>query len=112
MKVVVLWLTPDEDANDFFRQMRETLITKYGPPDFDHEIYESPYEKGDGYRDTAIRLGKARIAAIWNWPGRPSAEPSGLSLTVTKALAVSSHYEPPEWIAASRRRAVHQARDY
>jgi hypothetical protein len=50
-----------------YTTIKSQLISKYGTPDEENENYYSPYYKGDGYEEQAIRLNKALISSIWKF---------------------------------------------
>jgi hypothetical protein len=88
VKVLVKLITPDNAARRAYRDMRDALVAKYGPPADDTEIYSSPYHKGDGHEDLAIRVGKGLISAIWK---------DAMMVMVSEKLTVDVVYEPPYW---------------
>jgi hypothetical protein len=100
-KVAIRLITPDRKARDTYRDLKETLTKKYGPPTNSYEYFRKPYYEGDGYEEQAIRVGKARFATFWG--GR---EPSsgGLVLEIHESLTVRLSYESAIWGAEADRR--------
>lgn len=48
------WRAIHSDYNEFKRVYEQ----KYGHPDVDYHFFSSPYELGDGYETTAVKLNK------------------------------------------------------
>lgn len=95
-KVAVNLLTKDADAIARYRDVVSTLATKYGVPADSFEIYKPPFERGDGYEETAIRTGKAHFLTYW--PGKR------LLADIEDDLTVMIQYESPAWHAEAQRR--------
>jgi hypothetical protein len=98
VKVQAMLATPDEDCFRAYHQMVDLLTKKYGPPSREGENYDSPYERGDGYEQTAVRVGKAHITSIW-LTDTDETDKGGLWITISKKLTVNVHYEGPHWAA-------------
>lgn len=49
-----------------YLETRDMLKDRYGKPSRDMMTFDSPFEMGDGYEDTAIATGNAHIVARWN----------------------------------------------
>jgi hypothetical protein len=75
--------TADGDAIPVYFKLKKMLSKKYDDPDIDLVNFESPYVWGDGYEQTAIRLGKSDIRCRWG---------NSLELNVTKKLTVRAVY--------------------
>jgi hypothetical protein len=99
VKVSVGILTRGEKARAIYRELQETLVQKYGAPTDMFEEFESPFSKGDGLEDTAIKSGKATIATGWEGPNE-----GGLLLDINKEMIVRVIYEGPAWLAEMRNR--------
>ena len=91
-KVIVVLATPDSEARSAYRDIRESLIEKYGQPNHTFETYSRPYFKGDGYEDTAIKVGKLSISTYWL-----AGASAALSIAITKQLSLILSYEGPQW---------------
>jgi hypothetical protein len=103
VKVQAVLATPDEECFRTYKKMADLLVEKYGSPNSQYEKYDSPYEPGDGYEQTAARAGKAHISSFW-FTDAAEAEKGGLWLTISKSLAVHVNYEGPAWSAELTRR--------
>ncbi len=84
--------TPNNQARSVYRDLRQSLIEKYGKPSRSHEFFQKPYYSGDGYEDQAIRLGKGTFATYWFIEGG-----GALAIQITERLAVRIAYEGPGW---------------
>ena len=106
LKVIVSILTPDQKARYMFDEMMGSLVKKYGQGRF-LEGYESPYEKGDGYEDQAIKVGKGHVLCLWGPDTMEgSTYPEGLLLKISERLTVDVTYESSGWgPEADRRKA-------
>ena len=58
VKIVVRWQTPDSKCLDFYEKIKDILTSKYGQPCSNFETYKTPYYKGDGFEEQAIRRRK------------------------------------------------------
>ncbi|MEL7556579.1 MAG: hypothetical protein AAGU26_10385 [bacterium] len=54
-------------AYENYNSLKNDLISKYGTPTNEQEVYSSPYRKGDGYTETAIALNKLKLSAAWEF---------------------------------------------
>jgi hypothetical protein len=107
-KMLISFLTPDEDCVSFYRTLKKELQQKYGAPVTDLERWEFPYDKGGhvGQEHFAIRVGKGLLAAVWNDPDAGSTE-GGVALSTTDNVIVQLAYESSKWAAeAARRRKI------
>ncbi len=86
---------------DIYREVVTTMTQKYGAGE-DHAWFESPYESGDGYEDTAIRVDKGHIFTTWAGPGGDTA--TGLIVDISKALSIDVEYESSLWHKELERR--------
>ena len=91
-----------------YERLKEQLTEKYGPPARAIEHFSSPYYKGDGYEEQAVRVGKGTFIVLWERP----ADGTTLGLTIQEDLSVVVVYEGPEWTAESKRRKVIRAKDF
>lgn len=87
---------------DLYQEVVNTMTEKYGGGD-DHTWFESPYESGDGYEDTAIRVGKGHVYTLW----RGVDESTGLLVSISKALGIDVSYESALWHKEVLRRRSH-----
>lgn len=62
-----VFIRPKLEAHtiNWYLEIKEEINAKYFISQEDYEIYESPYEKDDGYVETAISLGKAKFSCFW-----------------------------------------------
>lgn len=86
---------------DIYREVVNTLTQKYGNGE-DHAWFESPYEKGDGYEDTAIRVDKGHVFTTWAGLGGDVA--TGLIVDISKDLNIDVQYESSLWHKELERR--------
>jgi len=54
-----------DDHVSTYQRYRQSLIKKYGEPSSSFDFFSSPYEKGDGYEDTALKSGKYTLTDYW-----------------------------------------------
>ena len=82
-------------------EMRSILDGQYGAPEVEIESYAYPFGEGKhvGFETTALRVGKARIGAMWQ------SKDEALGLRISERLIVSAHYESPSWKQEVDRRA-------
>lgn len=97
-KMSVILITPDNKARQVYRDLKDTLVAKYGPPTNNFEFFERPYYAGDGFEEQAIRLSKGHFTALWK------ADLGVLAIEITERLTVRVAYEGPEWAAEADRR--------
>jgi hypothetical protein len=104
-KVLVSFLTQDEDCVPFFREMKKDLIAKYGKPMLDAERWDFPYEKGAhvGQEHIALRVGKGLLAAVWDRNELGSTD-GGVTLRTADNVIVRLAYESSKWRAELTRR--------
>jgi hypothetical protein len=99
VKIQLLIATPDNKAISSYKDLKETLIKKYGLPTSTYQYFKRPYYDGDGYEEQAIRLGKGIFASFWD---------SSLSVSITEKLAVNLSYESASWSAEVDRRQANR----
>jgi hypothetical protein len=64
----IVTIVPERNrALETYYAIKKDYYTKYGTPHWDREEYSSPYEKGDGYEETALFANKAKISASWDF---------------------------------------------
>ena len=102
VKVSITIAVPDVDVKHEFDQMKDALTRKYGEPQLNLDHYDPPYESGDGYFVTAVKVGKAHIATAWTRAVPGGKE--GLVLTITQQANVQLGYESAAWNAEVDRR--------
>lgn len=70
MVIRIVISKPAKNIYSDYISVKNILSEKYGKPKNDIAQFSYPYEAGDGFTDTAIEVGKARIVATWegdNW---------------------------------------------
>ena len=88
VKTLVCLSTEDKDAIKKFRSLRKSLTKKYGKPDRDIvDSFLSPYRKGDGYAEQAVKVGKGFFISSFGH----------VFLDVTEDLIVTIAYESVLW---------------
>ena len=107
VKVGVILYTKDQDARSRYASTQEMLISKYGKPTDKMEDYSAPYQKGDGYEDTALKLGKGVVLCTWK-------DDAGTFLAekISDTLTVLIQYEPSTWDAEYARRQKETAKQF
>jgi hypothetical protein len=92
-KILISVPTSEETTLPVYREMRSVLDGQYGAPEVEVESYAYPFGDGKhvGYEATAIRVGKARIGAMWQ------RKDEALGLRISERLIVSAHYESAAW---------------
>lgn len=100
-KILISVPTSEETTLPVYREMRTILDGQYGAPEVEVESYAYPFGEGKhvGYEAAAIRVGKARIGAMWQ------TKDEALGLRISERLIVSAHYESPAWKQEVDRRA-------
>lgn len=99
-KVQLTMLTPDHKVISIYRDLKKTLINKYGTPSNTYEYFKKPYYEGDGYEEQALRLGKARFSAFWN---------KDMYIEITEKLNIRITYESENWDDESKKRKAQEA---
>jgi hypothetical protein len=105
-KVFVRLATPDNDARDVYKTVKDALTGKYGAASNEYAFYESPYFEGDGFEEQAIRIGKGHFAAFWT---TENSQLGTMSVKVSEALTVDVTYESPAWGAEADKRKQQEA---
>jgi hypothetical protein len=100
VKVHVRLKTADSKAVSTYRDMVEVLTKKFGRPQIKLEDFRSPYYKGDGFEEQAIRSGKATFASGWGAEGSSG----GVVIDIGEQLVVDITYESSQWGAEAQRR--------
>lgn len=69
LNMVLLHFIPSFPSKilDLYHEISDGITKKYFEPDVDREDYSYPFEKDDGYFETAIQQGKATIGSAWNF---------------------------------------------
>ena len=70
-----------------YRELKNSLSTKYGTPVNSNEYFNSPYYEGDGYEMSAVRLGKVHYTSRFSTPT------GQITLTIFKEGAPMIAYE-------------------
>ena len=98
-KVVVTFpeRTSWELLNLDFENYFTILKNKYGHPETAYTYFKEPYELGDGYEMTAVRVDKCRYIAFWD------VTDMSIFLEITKWAQVSMHYESTKNVEIKRR---------
>lgn len=91
-----------------YREACDLIAEKYGKPDHDFYMFDSPYYDGDGYETQAIRLGKATVSSYWKFPVDGKKD-NILGVSIAEDLYVTIVYQNGEMI--SRVIRDHKAKD-
>lgn len=91
---VVLVSELESKTVELYNEIKGELNEKYFTTKSDYEFYKSPYEKGDGYTESAIKLGKAEFSAFWKFKNPNSPEGQNIiSLEINPSLSISLGYQ-------------------
>jgi hypothetical protein len=104
-KVLVGFLTPDEDCVPLYRTLKQELHLQYGTPIVDVERWDYPYNNGGhaGQEHFALRIGRGLLATAWDRVDAGTTD-GGVSLTTNETMIVRLAYESSKWLAESGRR--------
>jgi hypothetical protein len=104
-KMLISFLTADEDCVPFYRTIKKELLEKYGKPMLDAEKWDFPYDKGGhvGQEHIALRVGKGLLASVWERDDLGSTE-GGVTLRTADNVIVRLAYESSRWRAEMTRR--------
>ena len=69
-----------------YKDLKETLTEKYGKPE-SYEYFSKPYEEGDGYETTAIKIEKCSYSSFWR------ADNLIVALEISKYMQLKLSYE-------------------
>lgn len=69
-----------------YEKFKTSFSEKYGEPDSHYEFFKSPYYEGDGYEESAVKLGKCYYSSFWG---------CGLMVDISKFMQVRLAYEDP-----------------
>ena len=104
-KIMVAYLTRDEECVPLYRVLKQELNQKYGTPFVDVERWEYPYDKGGhvGQEHFALRVGRGLLAAVWDNDDAGSRN-GGVTLMTGETVVVRLAFESSRWAAESERR--------
>lgn len=101
---------------DLYTEIKDEINTKYFITVEDYESYKTPYEKDDGYTETAIELGKASFSAYWKFKKLTSVYDdldNYITLGITEGLNIQICYQDGELInLAVEREKAKNSDDY
>jgi hypothetical protein len=96
-----------------YNDVRSELNTKYFNASKTVEAYDSPYKKGDGNTETAIKLGKVNFSSFWYFKNPKSTRKdiiNSISLSITYKMLIKIIYQDgvlnAEAIELSKRKNV------
>jgi hypothetical protein len=103
----VVFLSGDnnEETFDIYDRLKAKLSQKYRSPVKDIESYKYPYEKGDGHRVTAVKLGKASILCQWTISSDGVLD-GYISMMITNDLSVGLQYEDALYSEIAKRKQL------
>jgi hypothetical protein len=80
---------------DLYTGIKNEINDKYYITEEDYETYKFPYEKNDGYAETAISLGKASFTSFWKFKNRDTSENiyNYITLDITENLDIRVCYQ-------------------
>jgi hypothetical protein len=104
-KVMIAFLTADEDCVPLYRSLKHELRAEYGTPIVDVERWDYPYNNGGhvGQEHFAIRIGRGLLATAWDRDDAGTRD-GGVSLMTSESVIVRLAYESSLWAAESERR--------
>jgi hypothetical protein len=108
VKIQINIVTPDHEARSTFDDMKQTLTAKYGRPRDDFHFFSSPYVEGDGFEETAFRVGKGHFFVAW----ADTNDTGALDMEITERLTVAISYESPAWHEEAARRKSQSTKDF
>jgi hypothetical protein len=82
-----------------YRTVKRELVSKYGPPATNTEVFAPPAYYGDGKEEQALATGKAAFLSQWR-----ANTGEKLSLVIDERPAVMLFYQSAEWPAEEARR--------
>lgn len=93
---VILKPQVENKVIELYNDIKADLTQKYSSSSKTVETYDSPYKKGDGNTETAIRLGKAHFSSTWIFknqkPDKKNFQNS-ISLAITFKMNVQITYQ-------------------
>jgi hypothetical protein len=99
---VVLRVNPhSDDLRATYKRFKTSLIERYGKPVRDDEFYNRPYYKGDGYEESAIRLGKGALITEW----KKHSDGTKLSMFAFRSDSIQIGYDTPAGAAEEKKRS-------
>ena len=79
---------------EIYNDMKNEITNKYYKSTEDFETYKSPYIKGDGYTESAIKLGKAEFDIFWKFKVSQAINTYNyIELSITNDLYIQLNYE-------------------
>lgn len=69
-----------------FNELKDQITQKYGNPSNNYSFFSSPYDEGDGYEITGVKVEKCHFSAFWD---------NGISVEISKYCQVKLIYEDP-----------------
>ncbi len=80
---------------ELYNTIKGEVNEKYYTTSEDFETYKSPYEKGDGYTESAIKLGKAIFEAYWKSKKNSQTEDEDnyICVEITDGLLIKISYQ-------------------
>lgn len=104
-KLLVSFLTPDEECVAVYRTLRQELRQQYGAPVVDVERWDYPYNNGGhvGLEHDALRLGRGVLASAWDREDAGTRE-AAVSLMTDDGVIIQLAYESSRWAVESERR--------
>ena len=109
---VIFKPTLDARVFELYDSVKKDINDKYYKTEKDYKFFKSPYEDGDGYETTALKVGKATIAALWTFKQADGFENS-VSLEIDENLLVTLSYQDEKLIKqAIEKQKNKNAKDY
>jgi hypothetical protein len=93
---VVLNSTGEFKTVSLYNEVRSELNTKYFNASKTIEAYDSPYKKGDGNTETAIKLGKVNFSSYWYFKNPKSSRKdivNSIFLSITYKMVIKIIYQ-------------------
>lgn len=78
---------------DDYKKIKNDINSKYFITELDFELYYPPYEKDDGYTESAISLGKATFSSYWKFTKDNEGFENIIALKITEDLEIVLTYE-------------------
>ena len=109
---VVFKPTLEARVFELYDSVKKDINDKYYKTEKDYKFFKSPYEDGDGYETTALKVGKATFTALWTFKQTDDFTNS-VSLEINESLFVILNYQDGKLIKqAIDKQKNKNAKDY
>ena len=90
----LVFIQPNLEAQtvSLYQEIKAEINDKYFVSKQDYETYTYPYEKNDGYTESAISTGKASFSCYWNFPNRSLVD-NYIAIEINEHMNIIVSYE-------------------